>query len=231
MKSIKAHSFTLLSLLSMSSVGSASTLGTPFDDFFFFTGDIQAVDSTIITGTGIEVPVFGELNVSNGNFDGLGGDGDILSLTSFGGFLPAGDAVNIEFLFAGNGPDVLDLSDQSSGVVAISGAGNDIIATGAGDDIVDGSLGDDFIDTGAGNDDARGNTGNDTIVFSEGFDFITGGVDFDTFLFPESVTLADLTFSVISDPDFSFGTIDSSTSGFEGPQTFVVVFDGESPFG
>lgn len=59
-------------------------------------------------------------------------------------------------------------------------AGNDVITTGAGDDVVRGGRGDDVISTGAGDDLVLGQRGDDLIKGEDGNDKLWGGLGDDT---------------------------------------------------
>ncbi|KAB7615477.1 hypothetical protein F9L33_01545 [Amylibacter sp. SFDW26] len=69
----------------------------------------------------------------------------------------------IETIETGAGDDVVDGSVTTGGIDVSTGAGNDTIIGGTGDDTVDGGDDDDTITTGDGSDSVEGGDGNDTI--------------------------------------------------------------------
>lgn len=84
---------------------------------------------------------------------------------------------------SGDGNDTIDVaSDVKVNLIVDGGAGDDVITTGAGDDIVDGGIGNDTIKTGAGSDDVFGNSGDDVIDAGAGNDVVYGGDGQDTLL-------------------------------------------------
>ncbi len=76
----------------------------------------------------------------------------------------------------GGGDDVMVVADDVKANIKVNGGdGDDVIATGGGNDRVQGGRGDDFIYTGDGHDVAHGNQGNDWIHGGAGNDTVNGG--------------------------------------------------------
>lgn len=91
-------------------------------------------------------------------------------------------------LRTGAGNDTINVAPNVKvNIVVDSGAGDDTITTGAGDDRIDAGAGNDTISTGAGRDDIFGNTGNDRIEAGAGDDVVYGGDGDDTMLGNEGV--------------------------------------------
>jgi Ca2+-binding RTX toxin-like protein len=142
---------------------------------------------------------FGLPDGADGIDGGSGGDvlwldhrtGDVRvqldNLPNDGNISPAeGDNVkNMEDFHLGSGNDVVDVDEAGPNTVEASnyvgtGAGNDTILAGAGDDSVDGYDGNDTIFGHAGDDDLDGLDDNDTIRGGDGDDDITAGLGADT---------------------------------------------------
>lgn len=86
-------------------------------------------------------------------------------------------------LRTGAGNDTINVAPNVKvNIVVDSGAGDDTITTGAGDDRIDAGAGNDTISTGAGRDDIFGSTGNDKIEAGAGDDVVYGGDGDDTML-------------------------------------------------
>ena len=90
--------------------------------------------------------------------------------------------LDIEYIDAGAGNDIIDLSSRrfvlTDNTEILGRAGNDIIWAASGSDVIDGGTGDDSIFGGTGSDTLTGGTGNDAFQFTAtaGSDVIT---DFD----------------------------------------------------
>ena len=84
------------------------------------------------------------------------------------------DSNNISSLnFVGSDSvDFLGDTSSSSNQIVDAGGGNDVIITGAGDDLVNAGTGNDNINTGAGDDVVRGGQGSDFISTGAGNDTI-----------------------------------------------------------
>jgi Ca2+-binding RTX toxin-like protein len=85
---------------------------------------------------------------------------------------------NIERIEAGAGNDVVDLTSKryAYGDVTIDGgSGNDVLWSGAGNDVVLGGSGKDRLDGGAGNDYLNGGSGADAMNGGQGNDLLQGG--------------------------------------------------------
>lgn len=77
---------------------------------------------------------------------------------------------------SGAGNDTINVaSNVKVNIVVDGGAGDDKIATGAGNDRIDGGLGNDTVATGAGRDDLFGNSGDDRLDAGTGDDVVYGG--------------------------------------------------------
>ncbi len=170
-------------------------MATEFDDFIFFTGSIQTVNTTLTNPYSSKSYLLDdEYNVNNASYDGLGGT-DILSMSSMGEFLTIKNdfgvqlVKNIEIFLAGSGGDVINLADDTltyGDVLILGGAGDDILWGNVGNDTITGSGGNDIIDGGPGNDNLSGNTdhdqifggqGDDVLNGDEGNDYLYGGTD------------------------------------------------------
>lgn len=160
-------------------------MATQFDDVIFFTGTIQTVTTTLTNPySSKSYFIDDEYNVNNSSYDGMGGTGDILFMTSFGDFLTIKNDIgvqlvkNMEIFIAGNGGDVINLADDTltyGDVTILGGAGDDILWANAGNDTISGSFGNDIIDGGPGFDQLNGDDGNDQIFGGAGDDTLTGG--------------------------------------------------------
>lgn len=77
---------------------------------------------------------------------------------------------------SGAGNDTINVAPNVTvNIVVDGGAGDDKIATGAGNDRIDGGLGNDEISSGAGRDDVFGNSGDDRLDAGAGDDVVYGG--------------------------------------------------------
>lgn len=171
----------------------ASVTGTNNTDYLFFEGVSQHLTLTLVnpySGELIEVDT--DIIVNSQSYDGLGGfdylmfgsKGEALFLdsTSMGTRNTTVDytpkIVNIEYIIAGAGGDIVNLSSEvnSYGPIRIDGgAGDDILWTNDGDDQVSGFDGNDHIVTGAGNDYLRGLNDDDYLNGGTGADLLDGG--------------------------------------------------------
>jgi Ca2+-binding RTX toxin-like protein len=167
--------------------------GTENSDFLGFQGDMQQLTITLINPySGELLQIDDEFLVNSQNYDGKGGfdyllmsnTGDALFLdkTSFYSTpnVQAGAVTiqNVEYIIAGEGGDIINLSSYTNTLDAIridGGAGDDILWTNDGDDIVSGLDGNDHIVTGAGNDHLKGQDDDDYLNGGTGADFLEGG--------------------------------------------------------
>ncbi len=154
----------------------------------FFTGNLQQLQITLVnpyTGEILEVDEEKNLNNTTINpiYDG-GGGVDTLFFSHLGDALFIKDdvgtqlVVDIENFFAGEGGDVIILSDAAityGNVNIYGGGGDDILWSNVGDDYINGSSGNDQINGGPGDDDLYGGIGNDTLYGASGNDDLYGG--------------------------------------------------------
>ncbi|MBD2437132.1 calcium-binding protein, partial [Nostoc sp. FACHB-110] len=100
----------------------------------------------------------------------------------------------------GIGSDTINLSAFTTGTSVNSGAGNDIITGGVGDDnlngeagndTINGGAGNDYLSGGAGNDSLNGGTGDDRLYGDQGVDTINGGDGDDSIYVVNSVDQVD----------------------------------------
>jgi hypothetical protein len=90
-------------------------------------------------------------------------------------------------LYSDDGDDVM-VTGATDDVID-SGDGNDVISSGAGDDIINAGDGNDYIDGGAGADTIDGGAGDDTIVFDAADSHVDGGLGYDTLLVADTTGL------------------------------------------
>ncbi len=196
-------------------VSAMPIIGTPANDFFAFSGTPGTpVNTTLISPSGVSVPINGTFNFNNATYDGLGGF-DIISMTNQADFFDAGSFLNIGAIFAGSGNDVVDASLSNMAVIMTGGAGNDIffgspfadtITASTGLDFIDAGAGDDFLSLDGGDGTAIGGAGNDiyavapTAVAGDVHTIIeTGGASTDILDLPDGVVFGDLLFSFAND--------------------------------
>lgn len=111
-------------------------------------------------------------------------EGDDVITTSQGDSLGAGDMVGDEWRYEDGkwvyNQDAVIVSDygldKSYDDVITSGAGNDVLLGNGGDDILSSGNGNDILNGGRGNDQAFGGNGNDIINLEDGDDFAEGGL-------------------------------------------------------
>ncbi|MEJ6391148.1 calcium-binding protein [Gymnodinialimonas ulvae] len=90
------------------------------------------------------------------------------------------DAIRASRIFAGDGDDTVNGSDEDDLVAA--GVGNDLVLASGGDDEVNGSIGRDTLEGGNGDDTITGGFGDDDLFGDAGDDALSGGFGND-FLF------------------------------------------------
>ncbi len=204
-----------------------------------------------VAGTGEQVSLRG-LDRSYDVFDG--GDGHDTLVMGDGNealFLNDGRSriVNVEEIQAGDGNDVVDLTDRNHGYgditvdggrgddVVWTSSGNDELIGGEGNDRLHGGSGNDILDGGPGKDHVSGGAGDDVIVYDvqeggddkleggEGNDILRIEVDAETFA---SQGLQNELGSIRSHVEgggaqetFHIGNSDVTISGFEGVQVYV----------
>lgn len=218
-------------------------MATNSNDFISFMGSMQQLTVTLTNAySGYTISIDEEKLLNNSTYDGLGGT-DYLNMSSAGDALFIDDGNgnqvidNIEFILAGNGGDIIDLSHAtmtlSNGITILGAAGDDILWGNVGNDTIRGGSGDDILDGGPGHDLLDGGSGNDYLSGGDGQDtYVFGGPDFghDTIVeapsseiniiqFTNAVTEADITF------EFSGNDLILNVGAF-GTITIVGQYDG-----
>ena len=191
-RTLRASMLAALSSLFISApVLSADRTGTPGIDIFSFSGTTQNTTINLTSPSGQAISRTGTFIVGDETYDGLGGF-DLLSMSLFDDYLPAGSLTSVEQVIASDGNDIVDVSDQAIDLILLAGSGDDVMLGGSASDTVFGADGDDFIDGGDGSDILQGNADNDTLFGGAGDDIIrigdgqdtaTGGTGNDTYLF------------------------------------------------
>lgn len=167
----------------------ADVTGTSGNDILFFNGTLQHLNTTITNAySGESVLLDDDYNVNISSYEGLAGI-DTLFMTNIGDalFIADGGGVqtlfNVEFIIAGDGGDVIDLSHNTitlGNIFIDGGRADDILWGNVGNDTIRGFDGNDIIDGGPGNDTLAGQNGNDIIAGGAGNDAIDGGANVDT---------------------------------------------------
>ncbi len=161
----------------------ADIMGTSGDDVLLFTGALTHLSFSLTNPYDGSI-VFIDDDYVSSSFSYDGGDGtDTLLMTAVGDslFYTVSSNImfmNIERIVAGNGGDLIILSDAtlSLSAVNVDGGGNsDIIWTNIGDDVINGRLGNDLLNAGPGNDTVNGNEDSDTLIGGDGNDTLNGG--------------------------------------------------------
>lgn len=96
---------------------------------------------------------------------------DVFSPVNSQASLASGRMISIEFIDAGDGNDLIDLTTTragSQGYKVWGGAGHDTLWGGQGADTLEGNAGNDVLLGAAGNDNLSGNEGADVFVFAPG---------------------------------------------------------------
>lgn len=109
---------------------------------------------------------------------------------------------NIDYIDAGAGNDIVDLSGGAHIDITIDGgAGDDVIVASNGDDTILGGDGNDHISGGLGNDVLEGGAGDDVYYYAlgDGSDIIRETSGNDTIRFDAGIALNDLTLEVIGE--------------------------------
>lgn len=164
-------------------------LGTNGNDFLTLSGNIASLNFTITNAyTGATYLFDEEKFLNDSTYDGLAGI-DTLFLTNFGDALFLRNEnndqtlFNVERILAGNGGDVINLSDETIvlGDMFVDGGGNtDLIWANVGNDTLRGFSGADIIDGGPGNDTVFAGDGNDIVHGGDGNDTLRGENHLDT---------------------------------------------------
>ena len=169
--------------------------GTSGNDTLFFQGWTEQLTMTLTNAYSGEVLSLND--IYNGNtaiYDGLGGT-DTLLMSNAGDFLTIRDGggnqtlFSVEQIVAGNGGDVINLSDPTivlGNTYIQGGAGDDILWGNAGNDWIVGGDGNDNIIGGPGNDTLNGNNDNDTLDGGSGNDIVTGDAGDDMLIYTAS---------------------------------------------
>jgi len=173
----------------------AAVTGTNGNDTLFFQGVLQQVTTNVINAySGQSVSINDLYNVNTATYDGLGGT-DTLLLTNVNDFLTIRNGngnqtlFNVENVVAGNGGDVINLSDSSivlGNLLINGGSGDDILWGNAGNDTIQGVDGNDNIRGGPGNNVLNGGNGNDILNGGGGNDTVTGDAGNDTLFFAKA---------------------------------------------
>lgn len=102
------------------------------------------------------------------------------------------DSINVEAIATGSGNDTLTGQKNDVDYMLSAGAGNDVLRSAGGKDLLAGGEGNDTLESGAGDDqligDAgqdvlRGGAGNDVLAGGKDADRLEGGADNDTYVF------------------------------------------------
>jgi len=170
-----ALSLILAVITLMGSPAFAAIVGTTGDDLnMLFQGTVSPYNETLTNPySGETFITSGTYNVNNETYDGLAGidrmygttDGDVLRLRDASNNQTF---FNIEIIMADEGDDVIDLSDATFVLDAVT------INAGEGNDLVWGNVGNDYIYGLAGNDIINGGPGDD-VIFAGPND--AGGLD------------------------------------------------------
>ncbi|MBO9409557.1 calcium-binding protein [Shimia sp. R9_1] len=142
---------------------------TPVNQVIGTTGD-----DTLTTGAGVD------------KINGHAGDDTITS--GAGNDLAAGDMVGNEWIFVDGrwvyNPDAIvsngDAANRSYNDVISTGAGDDVVLGNGGEDLLSSGAGDDTVNAGTGNDTVDGGTGDDLLNLEDGHDVAVGGMGADT---------------------------------------------------
>ena len=169
---------------SLSGAGiSVRHVGTNNNDTLFFSGTTEFLDGFLTNAYSdqtIYLDDYYNLNVNT--YNGLAGN-DVLFMDNQSDALFSRDSsgnqavISIEAIIAGDGNDIIDLSDPSItlGDVTLNGGnGNDILWGNAGNDTIQGLGGNDILDGGPGDDNISGGTGDDILFGGDGNDILSG---------------------------------------------------------
>lgn len=156
--------------------------GTNVNEFIGLTSDDEIVD-------GVQNAAGQTLRERLAEVDRINGNAGDDTISSGGGNdLAAGDMVGAEWSFV-DGKWVYDASALVASDLGTSRSFNDVIRTGAGDDVLLGNgghdmlyagAGDDTVNAGRGNDLAHGGAGHDLMNLEQGNDTAQGGLGADT---------------------------------------------------
>jgi Ca2+-binding RTX toxin-like protein len=136
-------------------------VGARGGDFLVGRGGRDIADYT--AHNGVVVTLDGAYNDGRNGYDGSGPNGAG----------PAGDNVNTEQVFGGQGDDTLDATAAAGPVTLLGNGGHDLmIGTNANDELYAG-VGDDTLIGRGGNDLLDGNSGSDHMLGGDGIDTVT----------------------------------------------------------
>lgn len=148
----------------------------------------------------------GSISINKG-YDTLtltSGNDVLLLVDSFSPYIgPAGVRVSyIDYIDAGAGDDVIDLSGADHVAVTIDGGdGNDVLIGTGGDDTLNGGADNDWLYGAKGNDILRGGDGDDVYFYAlgDGSDVIAETLGSDAIHFDAGISLSEITFVVDGD--------------------------------
>ncbi|MBO9475106.1 calcium-binding protein [Shimia sp. R10_1] len=131
-------------------------------------------DDSLTTGAGVD------------KLNGHAGDDTLTS--GAGNDLAAGDMVGNEWIFVDGrwvyNPDAIvsngDAADRSYNDVISTGAGDDVVLGNGGEDVLSSGAGDDTVNAGTGDDTVDGGAGDDLLNLEDGHDVAAGGMGADT---------------------------------------------------
>jgi Ca2+-binding RTX toxin-like protein len=196
--------------LTIATPSEALVTGTNGNDIIFFQGTSQSGVTVTNAYTGETLVLGGTFNANTQVYDGLAGI-DTLFMTNVSDLITLRDGSNnqtilrIERIIAGNGDDVINLSDGTFVLGNISlegGEGNDVMWGNSGGDTINGFDGDDILNGGPNNDTLSGQNDNDKFFFGpgSGFDTVNGGSGFDEIVFLGGINRANLTITPFGSP-------------------------------
>ncbi len=202
----------------------ADIMGTGGNDVLLFTGTLSHLNLTLMNPyDGSTLLIDDDYVLSPFSYDG--GDGtDTLLMTSVGDslFYRVSSTVmfyNIERIIAGNGGDLIVLSDASLSLPDVNvdgGAGDDILWTNTGNDTINARAGNDIVNGGPGNDTINGNEDSDTLSGGDGNDILNGGSGTDIMHGDAGSDTLVFVLDAISGPNTSFQNMGSPGVGGTG---------------
>ncbi|MBU0858404.1 MAG: hypothetical protein KJ667_00565, partial [Alphaproteobacteria bacterium] len=162
----------------------ADITGTNGNDILVFNGMVQQLTMTITNAySGQSLFIDDEYNNNQSSYEGMAGI-DVLTMSSQGDAIFITNSVGVQMLFnieqilAGQGGDLIVLAHETielGNVIVDGGAGDDIVWSNIGDDLLRGLGGNDIIDGGPGNDNIQGLNDNDILNGGADADWLQGG--------------------------------------------------------